>query len=154
MAIDAIGASAGRVDRCVTKSLRFAPVDVAGAIADPVRRAILERLRTGDLTAGAIAAAFPISRPATSRHLRILREQGLVVDAVRGRERVYGLDPRPLAELEAWLASFRGPLAGVAGALDALETEVHRTRRERRGAQPASAPAPTSARSGVHGRTA
>jgi DNA-binding transcriptional ArsR family regulator len=127
-------------------------VDVAGAIADPVRRAILERLRAGELTAGAIAAAFPVSRPAISRHLRVLREQGLVVDVPRGRERVYRLDPAPLAELEAWLASFRSPWSGLAGALDALDTEVHRTRRDRRAE--AAAASPTSARRAARGRSA
>ena len=108
-------------------------MDVAAAIADPVRREILTLLRDGPLPAGAIASRFAISRPAISRHLRVLRESRLVVDRAQGRERVYRLDVAPLAELDAWLAQFRG--AGGFGEwgsrLDALETEVHRTRRDR-----------------------
>lgn len=104
-------------------------MEVAAAVADPVRREILLRLRGGWLTAGAIASAFDISRPAVSRHLRVLREAGLVVDQVVGRLRIYRLDVGPLAELERWLALFHPQWIS---ALDALETEVYRTRRERR----------------------
>jgi DNA-binding transcriptional ArsR family regulator len=116
-------------------------VDVAGAIADPVRRDILSLLRQGPLPAGDIAARFAISRPAISRHLRVLRESGLVVDRADGRRRVYHLDVAPLAEIDAWLAPFRAESgwAPVAGALDALETEVHRTTRDRRRATEAGA---------------
>jgi DNA-binding transcriptional ArsR family regulator len=103
--------------------------EVAAAIADPVRRTVLTMLRSGPLTAGSIAAAFPISRPAVSRHLRVLREAGLVVVAAEGRQRRYRLDTTPLGELDGWLAQFRHVWATR---LDALETEVHRTRRERR----------------------
>ena len=78
-------------------------------------------LRSGPLTAGAIADRFEISRPAVSRHLRVLRDSGLVVADTRGRERVYRLDVGPLAELDAWLAQFR---AGWGARFDALETEV------------------------------
>jgi DNA-binding transcriptional ArsR family regulator len=99
------------------------------AIADPVRREILETLRDEPCTAGRIAAGFDISRPAVSRHLRVLRESGLVRDELRGRERLYRLDTAPLAELDSWLAGFRDSWNRR---LDALETEVYRTRRERR----------------------
>jgi DNA-binding transcriptional ArsR family regulator len=105
-------------------------VDVAFAIADPVRREILMMLRGHVLSAGDVAAGFRISRPAVSRHLRVLRECGLVVDEARGRERLYRLDVAPLAPLEAWLAELHGRWSAP---LDALETEVYRTRRERRG---------------------
>ncbi|MGW5051320.1 metalloregulator ArsR/SmtB family transcription factor [Actinokineospora sp. NPDC004072] len=104
---------------------------VAGAIADPVRRDILEMLRDGPLPAGAIAARFAISRPAVSRHLRVLRESGLVRDAAVGRRRVYALDPAPLADLAAWIARF-GAAPAWQRRLDALATEVHRARRDRR----------------------
>jgi DNA-binding transcriptional ArsR family regulator len=110
-------------------------MDVAAAIADPVRREIMMLLRGGMLTAGEIAACFDISRPAVSRHLRVLRECGLLADEVRGRQRLYRLDTGPLAPLEAWLAELHDPWAG---SLDALETEVYRTRRERRAAPPAA----------------
>ena len=115
-------------------------MDVAYAIADPVRREILERVRAGAHTAGEIAALFEISRPAVSRHLRVLRECGLVVDEVRGRQRFYRLDLRPLEPLETWLAELRAGAASVderwSSGLDALETEVYRTRRERRASSP------------------
>jgi DNA-binding transcriptional ArsR family regulator len=61
---------------------------IAQALADPIRRDILRMVRDGGLTAGAIAAAFSVSRPAVSRHLRVLREAGLVRDQLQGRERV------------------------------------------------------------------
>jgi DNA-binding transcriptional ArsR family regulator len=104
-------------------------VHVAAAIADPVRRQIMSLLNERSLGAGAIAAHFEISRPAVSRHLRVLRECGLVVDQRRGRERLYELEPAPLAALDTWLAQFRNPWPGR---LDALETEVYRARRDRR----------------------
>jgi DNA-binding transcriptional ArsR family regulator len=88
-------------------------------------------VRRGPLPAGAVAEAFPVSRPAISRHLRVLREAGLVRDEVIGRERVYRLDAGPLAELGAFLVEL-GAHADVRGdwtrRLMALETEVYRTR--------------------------
>ncbi|MGY2005676.1 metalloregulator ArsR/SmtB family transcription factor [Nocardia gipuzkoensis] len=104
---------------------------VAGAIADPVRREIMELLVGARRTAGEIAGHFAISRPAVSRHLRVLRESGLVHDELVGRERFYVLDTGPLSPLTEWLARFQQPVSW-AHHLDALETEVYRTRRERR----------------------
>ena len=105
--------------------------EVAAAIADPVRRSILEMLRGDRLPAGRIADRFEISRPAVSRHLRVLRESGLVRDTLVGRQRLYELDASRFTGLIEWLAQFTR-----AGAwerrFDALETEVYRTRRERR----------------------
>lgn len=103
-------------------------MDVMEALADPVRRRILELVHQAPLTAGEIAAHFPISRPAVSRHLRLLREARLVSVESRGRQRVYRVQPEPLAELDAWLDQYRDLWASR---LDALETEVYRTRRER-----------------------
>jgi len=101
---------------------------VAQALADPIRREILVMLHEAPRTAGAIAETFTVSRPAVSRHLRVLREAGLVQDTVSGRERQYELALDALAPLEAFLAQLRGP--GVwSRRLDALETEVHRVRR-------------------------
>ena len=105
--------------------------EVAGAIADPVRREILVMLRDEPLSAGQIADRFVISRPAVSRHLRVLREAGLVRDTADGRRRVYTLVTAPLDELAGWLGRLMRP-SGWRQRLDALETEVHRTRRERR----------------------
>ncbi|MCO8270580.1 metalloregulator ArsR/SmtB family transcription factor [Actinoplanes sp. TRM 88003] len=107
--------------------------DVVAALADPVRRVILEVLRGGPLPARLIAGRFPISRPAVSRHLRVLRECGLVHDTAEGRERVYRLDPAPLTAVKTWLAGFPDSAADVwSRRLDALETEVYRTRRDHR----------------------
>ncbi|WP_151479908.1 metalloregulator ArsR/SmtB family transcription factor [Streptomyces albicerus] len=104
--------------------------EVASAIADPVRRDILLMLRGTTLTAGEIAHRFTISRPAISRHLRVLRECGLVRDELAGRRRMYRLDAAALTELAEWIALIRAP-ADWDHRLDALETEVRRTRRER-----------------------
>jgi DNA-binding transcriptional ArsR family regulator len=105
---------------------------VAQALADATRRAILRMLRDADLSAGAIAGAFDVTRPAISRHLRVLREAGLVVDEPQGRERVYRLEIGALAELEAFLAELREDRASTwERRFMALETEVHRTKRER-----------------------
>ncbi len=103
-------------------------MDMMSALADPIRREILEILFKAPLSAGEIASRFPVSRPATSRHLRILREAGLVSVTTEGRERVYKFVPASLAEIDRWLARFRDPWESR---LDALETEVFRTRRER-----------------------
>jgi DNA-binding transcriptional ArsR family regulator len=104
---------------------------VASALADPIRRDILRMLRDGPVTAGAIAGTFSVTRPAISRHLRVLREAGLVRDDLQGRERYYSLELSALTELEAFLRELR-----VQGAWErrfmALETEVHRVRRQRK----------------------
>ncbi|GAA3088328.1 metalloregulator ArsR/SmtB family transcription factor [Streptosporangium carneum] len=105
--------------------------EVAGAIADPVRREILVMLRDRRLSAGEIAERFDISRPAVSRHLRVLRNSGLVRDELVGRRRLYALDAGAFAELAEWLAPFVQP-SGWERRLDALETEIYRTRREHR----------------------
>ncbi|UBU18857.1 metalloregulator ArsR/SmtB family transcription factor [Nonomuraea gerenzanensis] len=110
---------------------------VAGAVADPVRRQILVLLRDGPLPAGDIAERFAISRPAVSRHLRVLRQSGLVRAELVGRQRLYTLDPEPFGELITWLARFARP-TGWEHRFDALETEVYRTRRERRTTRDAS----------------
>src|SRR5512133_1120455 len=110
-------------------------MDVFAAVADPARRQIMSALARGDLSAGEVAALFPISRPAVSRHLRVLREAGMVRDELVGRRRVYRLDLDGLAQVTAWLTTLTsGHASGSAwpGRLDALETEVRRTRRERR----------------------
>ena len=103
---------------------------VAHALADPIRRDILRMLRGGPVTAGGIAGAFSVTRPAISRHLRVLREAGLVRDELLGRERHYALELSVLAELEGFLGELRAP-ATWARRFMALETEVHRVRRDR-----------------------
>lgn len=81
--------------------------DVFRAIADPTRRSILDRLRAGPANAGALAADFRSSRPAISRHLRVLREARLVVDKPVGRERIYSVNPTPLQSVAGWLEGYR-----------------------------------------------
>ena len=80
---------------------------VFGAIADPTRRAILDILSSRELSAGELAERFPISRPAVSRHLRVLRQAGLVRESRQAQCRVYSLDPTPLRDVDEWLKRYR-----------------------------------------------
>lgn len=77
------------------------------ALADPTRRAVLDLLRSGSLPAGRIAQAFPVSRPAISRHLRLLRRAKLVRERREGRRRLYQLNPDPLRAVDSWLERYR-----------------------------------------------
>jgi len=77
------------------------------ALADPVRRQILVRLSTGNHTAGTLAEPFSISRPAISRHLKVLRDAGLVSVRTDGRERWFSLSPDGVTDAEAWLDELR-----------------------------------------------
>jgi DNA-binding transcriptional ArsR family regulator len=104
-------------------------VNALEALVDPTRRAIVELLAEGEHSAGEIAARFPTSRPGVSRHLRVLREQGLVCARGEGRRRLYSLDPAPLAELDEWLGRYR---SFWTNRLDALGVELHRRRKETR----------------------
>ncbi|HKZ74298.1 MAG TPA: metalloregulator ArsR/SmtB family transcription factor [Steroidobacteraceae bacterium] len=78
-----------------------------GAIADPTRRAILDLLREGELSAGELAESFPVSRPAVSKHIRVLHRAGLVSERREAQSRIYALDARALAPIDAWLAPYR-----------------------------------------------
>jgi DNA-binding transcriptional ArsR family regulator len=77
------------------------------ALADPTRRAVLDLLRHGSQPAGQIAGAFPVSRPAISKHLRLLRRAHLVREHREGRHRVYQLNPEPLRAVDSWLDHYR-----------------------------------------------
>lgn len=99
------------------------------ALADPTRRRIVELLTERERSAGEIASHFDVSRPAVSRHLRVLRENGLVRAREQAQSRLYSLDPAPLAELDAWLAPYR---SFWSNRLDALETQLRRSRRRRK----------------------
>jgi DNA-binding transcriptional ArsR family regulator len=81
-------------------------VDVFSALASPVRREILAQLRKRPRKVGDLASKFELGRPAVSEHLQVLRKARLVREEPRGRERFYHLDPRPLAQVEKWLAVF------------------------------------------------
>src|SRR5262249_4962854 len=78
-----------------------------GALADPTRRAVLDLLRKGRQPAGQIAQAFPVSRPAISKHLRLLRRAHLVNERREGRHRFYHLNPEPLRAVDSWLEQYR-----------------------------------------------
>ena len=89
------------------RSVTYLPDITFQTLADPTRRAVLDLLRRGAQPAGQIAAAFPISRPAISKHLRQLRKASLVVETRSGRHRVYQLNAQPLKAVDAWLEQYR-----------------------------------------------
>jgi DNA-binding transcriptional ArsR family regulator len=102
---------------------------VLRALADESRRTMLETLTGGPATAGELAALLPIARPGVSRHLRVLREAGLVEVRQQAQRRVYSLRLEPLAEIDEWLGQYR---ALWEQRLDALHTELARGKHERR----------------------
>jgi DNA-binding transcriptional ArsR family regulator len=73
------------------------------ALADPTRRAVFERIAEQPQTVGALAAQLPVSRPAVSQHLKVLKDAGLVSDEARGASRVYRIDPHGLGPIRRWL---------------------------------------------------
>ena len=101
---------------------------VLQALSDPSRRTVLDTLASGPATAGELAALLPIARPGVSRHLRVLREAGLVEVRQQAQRRLYSLRPEPLAEVDEWLGRYR---ALWERRLDALHTEIARGKRER-----------------------
>lgn len=109
------------------------------ALGDPVRRLMVETLALGEQPAGLLVSTaqgrFGISQPAASQHLRVLREQGVVVVRAEGTRRWYSIRPDALAELDTWLDRFRGTWDQP---LDALATELARGQRERRLKSPES----------------
>jgi len=118
-------------------------MDPFAAIADPVRRSLLRSIRSAPARVADLAAGHPISRPAISKHLRLLIDAGLVTATVHGRERHYALSPSGLAPVSDLLAELAVPSAGgwlAPAALDALDTEVRRTSRDRRTGQHESTP--------------
>ncbi|HSJ08381.1 MAG TPA: metalloregulator ArsR/SmtB family transcription factor [Longimicrobiales bacterium] len=95
------------------------------ALSDPTRLRIVELLRRRELDAGEIAAHFETSRPGVSRHLRVLRDHGLVRTRSVAQRRIYRLNPGPLRELDRWLEPYR---QFWSERLDALEAHVRTTR--------------------------
>lgn len=89
------------------RSVTYSSEATFQALADPTRRAVLDLLRRGSQPAGAIAEAFPVSRPAISKHLRLLRRAHLVHEHREGRNRVYQLNPEPLRAVDSWLDQYR-----------------------------------------------
>jgi DNA-binding transcriptional ArsR family regulator len=108
-------------------------MDAFAALADPVRRDLLRQLAVAPTRVVDLAAALPISRPAVSRHLRVLADAGLVLAADRGRERHYRLRPDPLADVTAFVRELAPRRPSItAQQLDALDTEVRRAARDHR----------------------
>lgn len=101
---------------------------VLHALSDSSRRTVLEALVRGDAIVGELAALLPIARPGVSRHLRVLREAGLVEVRQEAQWRVYSLRPEPLAEVDDWLGRYRSLWEQR---LDALHTEVARGKKRR-----------------------
>ncbi len=102
---------------------------VLQALADPSRRALLEILRDHPASAGELAEALPIARPGVSRHLRVMRDAGLVEVRRDAQRRIYSLRPEAFVEVDEWLASYR---ALWSNRLDALHTEIARGKRTKR----------------------
>jgi DNA-binding transcriptional ArsR family regulator len=90
-------------------------------LADPTRRAVFERLRRGPRPVNLVAAGLPVSRPAVSQHLKILKQAGLVEERSEGARRLYSLRREGLIELRAWLDGFWGD------ALEAFRLEAEKT---------------------------
>ena len=90
------------------------------ALADPTRRRVFERLRSGPKAVGALARGMPVSRPAVSQHLKVLKKAGLVTDRQEGTRRVYYIDPHGLGALRTWLDQFWDQ------ALTAFQAELER----------------------------
>ncbi len=95
-------------------------MDTFSAVADPTRRAMLDLLMQRERSAGDLVTAFPsISQPAVSKHLRVLRDAGLVSVRVSAQQRIYALQPKALAELDAWISKYK---IFWSGNLDSLES--------------------------------
>ena len=99
-------------------------MEIFTALADPVRRDVLALLRRGEQPAGTLVETLDLPQPNVSKHLKALREAGLVTIRVDGPRRLYSLDPRPLAELDDWLAPYR---EFWANRLDELGDHLDRT---------------------------
>jgi DNA-binding transcriptional ArsR family regulator len=94
------------------------------ALADPTRRRVFERLSAGPQSVGRLADGMPVSRPAVSQHLKVLKEAGLVSEEQEGTRRIYRIDPHGLGQLRAWLDRFWD------SALDAFKGEAERLQEE------------------------
>jgi DNA-binding transcriptional ArsR family regulator len=101
------------------------------SIADPTRRSVLEKLRDGPQSVQTLADQLPVSRPAVSQHLKVLKEAGLVKDRSEGTRRVYYIDPDGLGELRRWLDEFWGDaLASFASEVRATKSKADRGRKK------------------------
>jgi DNA-binding transcriptional ArsR family regulator len=110
---------------------------VFGALADPTRRAILVRLADGDLPVGELAAPFPVSQPAISRHLKVLEGAGLISRTRRATTRLSHLEPEPLREATGWLARYQALWDERYDQLDELLARLQRPREKKGRTKPA-----------------
>ena len=102
-------------------------------LSDPTRRRVFEKLRAGPQSVGVLARGLPVSRPAVSQHLKVLKDAGLVGDRSEGARRVYYIDPEGLGELRRWLdefwtdalESFRNEVAAMSAAQGRKKREPH-----------------------------
>jgi DNA-binding transcriptional ArsR family regulator len=101
---------------------------VVSALADPTRLSVLEKLRDGPRSVGEIANDMPVSRPAVSQHLKVLKDVGLVADRSVGTRRIYYIDPKGLGAMRAWLDQFWE--AALDGFKAAVEAEAERARKK------------------------
>lgn len=115
----------------------YSPENTFNALADPTRRAMLDLLRQGSQSAGRIAAAFPISRPAVSKHLRLLRRAHLVQEHREGRHRFYRINAEPLKAVDSWLGQYRVFWrTNLARLKTFIESEPVKEPRKRKGNEP------------------
>ena len=117
------------------QTVTYSTAAVFQALADPTRRALLDRLRRqGSQAAGELALAFPVSRPAISRHLRLLRRARLVEERRQGRHRFYRVNPQPLQAVDRWLEEYRAYWSGKLAGLKAfVESQGEQRRGEEEG---------------------
>ncbi len=119
------------------RSVTYSSAATFQALADPTRRAVLDLLRRGSQPAGEIAGAFPVSRPAISKHLRLLRRAHLVQEHREGRHRVYRLNPEPLRAVDSWLDQYRQFWSANLASLKAfVEAEHAKETRQHHAAKP------------------
>jgi DNA-binding transcriptional ArsR family regulator len=105
----------------------MANANAFAALADPTRRAVFERLAGGPRSVGELAERLPVSRPAVSQHLKVLKAAGLVVDRPEGARRVYQIDPQGLGQIRAWLDRFWD------AALEAFKAEAEKQDEDKEG---------------------
>src|SRR4051812_24411708 len=117
-------------DQTVTYSTRGNSEATFQALADPTRRAVLDLLRRGKQPAGQIASAFPVSRPAISKHLRLLRRAHLVREHREVRHRVYQMNPETLRAVDSWIEQYRVFWASSLNNLKAFVEAEHARERE------------------------
>lgn len=101
-------------------------VKALSTLADPTRRAIFERLAGKPRSVGELAQGLPVTRPAVSQHLKVLKDAGLVTDEAQGTRRVYRIDPHGLGEIRKWLDQFWDR------SLDAFAAELERDKKDNR----------------------